>query len=158
MTLDEFVDFAGDDLLDVAVAGEGLAHERGIDIELDRRYAPGQHIALESRRDVQHEGVVAPVHAGVDLCQRDHDRCLETWRIKAGDDARGQGRTVLVDDGDGRIVQALRHGGGRHVDREGEGIGDQHQHDRITRQTPQLLHAQAEYILGPDHEITPPVF
>jgi len=52
-TLDEFVDFTHHDLLDVAAAGERLAHARGVHIELDGGCASGQHVALEVGRDIE---------------------------------------------------------------------------------------------------------
>ena len=45
-----------DDLLDVAGADAGLHHRGGIDVDLDRGVASGQHVALEVGRDVQDEG------------------------------------------------------------------------------------------------------
>jgi hypothetical protein len=59
VALDELVDLAHHHLLDVAAAGEGLGHARGVNVELDRRRLAGQHVALEIRRNIQHEGVVA---------------------------------------------------------------------------------------------------
>ena len=43
---DELVDLAQHHLLDVATAGERLAHARGIDVELDHRRLAGQHVTL----------------------------------------------------------------------------------------------------------------
>ena len=54
-------------LCDIAGAAPGLAHRRGIHVELDRRCAAGHHVGLEARRNVDHEGVAAGVHGGVDL-------------------------------------------------------------------------------------------
>ena len=55
-----------DDALDVAGAGAGDRHRGRIDIELQDGIAPGQHVFLEARWDVEHEGVAAGIHGGVD--------------------------------------------------------------------------------------------
>jgi hypothetical protein len=70
IALDELVDFAHHDLLDVAAAGKGLAHARGIHIELDGRRAPRQHVALEVRRNIERKGIKPRIHADIDLGQR----------------------------------------------------------------------------------------
>jgi hypothetical protein len=46
-----------DDALDVAGAGLRLALAGGVDVQLQRRAAAGEHVALEIGRDVEHEGV-----------------------------------------------------------------------------------------------------
>lgn len=74
-------------LLDVAAAAEGLAHARGVHVQLHGGRAAGQHIALEVGRNVEHEGVIAGVHAGVHLAARDHGRLGEQRRVEGADDA-----------------------------------------------------------------------
>ena len=44
--------------LDVAAAGKGLRHARGVHIKLDGRRPAGQHVALKIRWNVQRKGVV----------------------------------------------------------------------------------------------------
>jgi hypothetical protein len=88
----ELVDLVGDDLLDVAIAGEGLAHARGVHIELHRRALAGQHVALEVGRDVQHEGVVAPVQPGSMSGSAISCGVRELRRVEGRDDARRQRR------------------------------------------------------------------
>ncbi len=74
VTLDELIDFAGEDLLYIATAGEGLAHAGGVDIELHGRRSPRQHVALEVGRNDQSEGVQPRVHARVHVPIVDHGR------------------------------------------------------------------------------------
>mmetsp|Transcript_91075 Transcript_91075/g.253589 ORF Transcript_91075/g.253589 Transcript_91075/m.253589 type:complete len:276 (+) Transcript_91075:783-1610(+) len=139
----ETVDLGRDDLLHIAAAGEGLAHPRRVDIELQPRLAPGQHVALEAGRDDEHEGVVAAVHAGVDLAGRDQFGAAKPRRVEALGQSRRQRRGVFVHDGNGRMPQALGHGGGGGVDGEAEGVDDQHQHHRVAPEAPQLFDAEA---------------
>ena len=139
VTLDELIDFAGEDLLDIATAGEGLAHAGGVDIELHGRRSPRQHVALEVGRNDQSEGVQPRVHARVHVPIVDHGRWRELRGVEGRGNPLGQRRIILVDDGDGRVVQRLRHGRGLGVDRRGEHIDDEHKHHRIAPKTPQLL-------------------
>ena len=88
MALHEGRYLAIDDVLHIAVADESLRHAGGVDVELDRRLAPGQHVALEIGRDVEDEGVEAHIHAGVDGVLIDDRRHLEMGRIEGVDDAR----------------------------------------------------------------------
>ena len=57
-----------DDLLGVAGAEAGLHHGRGVDVDLQRRAAAGQHVALEVGRDVDDEGVTCPC-SSADRCR-----------------------------------------------------------------------------------------
>ncbi len=76
------------------------------------RPSAGQHIALEAGRNVQHEGVSCRVHAGVHLL-RVTAVCGEQRRVE-GPTMRGDsGEWVLIDDGDGPVVQRLGHGARR---------------------------------------------
>ncbi|CAK9134794.1 unnamed protein product, partial [Ilex paraguariensis] len=138
----ELADLGRDDLLHIAVAREGLAHARGVHVQLQLGRAARQHVALEVGRDVEHEGVGARVHARVHLRAVDHGRRRELRRIEGARDALRQRRAVLVHDGDGRVVQALGHGRGRRVDGDREHIGDEHQQHGVAPQAPQLLDAQ----------------
>ena len=110
--------------------------------------ASGQHVALEIRGDIEREGVEPGIHPGIHLGRRDQCRRQEVGRIEGVDDARGERRPVLVDDGDGRLVQGLRHRRGGGVDREREGVDDQHQHHRIAQQAAQFLDAEMEDVGG----------
>ncbi|MCY1235322.1 hypothetical protein D9M72_479340 [compost metagenome] len=139
VSVKEARDLAGDDLLDVAVAGKGLAHARRIDIELDGRRATGQQIRLEIRRDIERERIQPLVHAAVHFRRRDHLRRHEIGRIESRRDPRRNRRAVLVDDGDCRTVQRFRHCGRARIDREREGIDDQDQQDRIAPEPPEFL-------------------
>ncbi|MNS51124.1 hypothetical protein D3C72_837880 [compost metagenome] len=53
---------AFEDAADIAGPHERLTHGRGVDIDLQFRRAPGQQVALEIHRHVDHEGVLAAVH------------------------------------------------------------------------------------------------
>jgi O-acetyl-ADP-ribose deacetylase (regulator of RNase III) len=108
----ELADLGLDDRLDVAAAGERLGHAGGVDVELDRRRAARQHVALEVRRDVEGEGVEPGIHARVHLGMVDAAWRGEVGRLEGAGDAFGQGRAVLVDDGDRRPVHGLRQGVG----------------------------------------------
>ncbi|MNJ65573.1 hypothetical protein D3C77_615910 [compost metagenome] len=90
MALQELGNLAGGDALDVASAGECLAHLGGVHIQLRRRLASGQQVALEVRRDVQGEGVVAGIHAAVHLVEVDQLRRQEERRLEGVDDAHRQ--------------------------------------------------------------------
>ena len=79
--IQELADLGLDDRLDVggAVAGEG--HGGGVDVELDRGVAPGQHVGLKVWRNVDDEAVEPRVHHPVDLVQADRaggSRAAET--------------------------------------------------------------------------------
>src|SRR5690606_35682238 len=87
VALQEFGDFAGGNALDVAGAGEGLADLGGVDVELRGWLTPGQQVALEVRRDVQREGVVASIHTAVHLVEVDQFRRQEIGRLEGVDDA-----------------------------------------------------------------------
>ena len=141
--LDEFGDLARDHLLDVGTAGKGLAHARGVHVELDRRRFASQHIALEIRRNIKGEGIFSGIQARVDLGQADHRRRVETRRIEGGGNPRGEGRAILVHNRDRRLVQGFRHRRGGDVDRDGEGVGDEGEQHGVAGQTPQFLDPEA---------------
>ena len=67
----------------------------------------------------------------------------ELGGMERHDNARRQRRAVFIDHRDGYFAQPLRHGGGGDIDLEAEAIGNQHQHDRVAQQAPQLLDAKA---------------
>ena len=87
ITLREGAHLVAHDGLDIAAAGESLAHARGIDVELDRWPPPRQQVALEVGRDVEGEGVEAGIHAGVHLGLVDHLGENKVRRVKGADDA-----------------------------------------------------------------------
>ena len=78
----ERADFLGADHLDIARTGEGHAHLRGINVELDRRAMPGKYIALEIRWDIEGEGVLPGVHAVIHFAQFDTLRRAEKRRLE----------------------------------------------------------------------------
>jgi hypothetical protein len=84
-----------------------LCHRRGVDVELDRRSASGEHIAGEIRRYVDDERISAGIHERHDVPFGNRLRRLEIgWQEGTGDPPR-QFRVVLVDDPDGRVVHFL---------------------------------------------------
>ena len=74
VTRHKAVHLAADDILDIAVAGKGLAHPRGIDVNLYIRLPTGQHITLKIRWNVHGEGVAPGVQSGIHLISGDHLR------------------------------------------------------------------------------------
>ncbi len=80
---DKTVYFAGDNILDVTVAGKGLTHARGVDVDLDFRLPIGQYIALEVRRDVDGERVAPGIQPGVHLISGDQLRLKKPGTVKA---------------------------------------------------------------------------
>ena len=140
--LGEGADLLGDDALDVAGAGLGLALAGGVHVELDRRLAAGQHVALEVGRDVEHEGVAPGVHVAVHLGEVELGRRDELGRLQRGDDARRELGAVLVHHRHRGPVQALGLGVGVRVDRHREHEDDQEQHCHVAQQAVELLEAQ----------------
>jgi len=120
-----------DDGLDVAGADEGLAHLGGVDVELDQGRPAGVEVALVVGRDVDDEGVAAPVHARVHGVQADPLRRLEARRLQGVDEALGEGRLILVHHRHRGVVQLHRHGAAGGVDGAGEGPDDEHQQQGV---------------------------
>ena len=147
ISLDESVHLAGQDGLDIAAAGECLAHPGGIDVELHRWAASGKHIALEIRRNGEGECVETPVHPCIHLRLRNDHRRKEMWWVEGVDDAHGKRRAILVDDGDGCLVQRFGHRRRRRVDRESEGVDDQNDHHRVTQQAAQFLDTEVQDLM-----------
>ncbi len=59
---EEVRDLGSDDLLRIAGSESGLDHGGRVDIDLEARLAAGKHVALEIRRNVDHERVLPGVH------------------------------------------------------------------------------------------------
>ena len=70
----EVGDLGRDDLLRIAGAEARLHHRRRIDIDLHRGLAAAEHIALEIRRDIEHERVLPGVHQRNDVALGDRPR------------------------------------------------------------------------------------
>ena len=115
VTQDKIVDLAQGDLLDIFAAHESLRHAGGVNIQLNGRRTAGQHVALKVRRNIQHEGVIAGIHARIHFGGRDVRGRIEAREIEGGCDARRHWRSVFVHDGDGHFIQTVRHGRGRDV-------------------------------------------
>src|SRR5690625_1517027 len=157
IALHELLDLGGDDAADVAGAGEGLAHARCVDVELECRSASGEQVSLELDGNVEREGVEARVHACIHLGVGNVDGLQEEGWIEGVDEAPRQLRTILVDNGDGCLVQGFWHRGRRGIDREGEGVDDQNQHDRVAQQAAQFLHAQVQDVCQAAQCLSAPV-
>ncbi|HTN67592.1 MAG TPA: hypothetical protein VL051_15570 [Burkholderiaceae bacterium] len=69
ITVQEGLDFAADDRLDIGGVGEGLVHLRGVDVRLHARLAACQQVALEAGRDVEREGE-RPTSMPASICCR----------------------------------------------------------------------------------------
>ena len=136
------VQFALENPADVAGAHEGLTHGRGIDIDLQRRLAPGQQIGLEVGRHIDHEGVAPAVQCRVHVCIADQCRRLELGLLQGFGQSAGQAAVVFVDKGHAGIVHADHRAGRRHVDGHAEGIQEKQQQYAVVPQAGQLLQAQ----------------
>lgn len=146
MVLDEGRDLAVGDDMDITVAEEGLRHTRGVNVDLDRRLAPGQHVALEIGRDVENKGVEAYIHAGVGGGGVNDGRHQETGWIKGVDDVLRQLRAVFVNDGDGRHMQRFGEARGDHIDLAAEREADDDQHHGVAAEAAQLLDPEMENV------------
>jgi len=144
-------DLAEKDVLDVARAEPRLHECRGVDVELQCRLARFAHVRLETGRDLDDEHEPVLVHRRVDLARLDLLRLLEVWRIERGREAARQRRAVLVDYGDGRVVDGLAHADRLLVDGEGEGPDDDRHQEQIAEDGAQLLDPEPEYVLQPAH-------
>jgi DDE superfamily endonuclease len=106
-TGEEIRNLVGSDLLGIAGSEPCLHHRRRVDVDLDRRVPSTQDVALEIRRDVDHESVPTLVHLRDDVPLGNELRRLEQRRQeRMRDPAREFG--VIVDDGDRRVMELLR--------------------------------------------------
>ena len=119
------------DPLDEAGADAGLCHRGGIDVELQHRRAAGEHVGLEARRDVEHEGLPAAVHEVIDLATVDHRRRAELRGEQRSADAARELRAVVVDDSDVGVLDLRLDALGLGVDHHGERIDDEHEQHAI---------------------------
>jgi hypothetical protein len=76
--------------------------------QLQAGAAAAQGIALEIRRNVDHEGQFAGIHQVVHIAFADLDRPLEPRRQECVGDAAGQLGTMLIDNADGGVVDLSR--------------------------------------------------
>ncbi len=84
ITPDKLVHFTHDDLLYIGIAGKGLTHAGGVDIELQRGRASRQHIPLEAGWDDQGESVQTLVQARVQIGITYHGRRSELRGVERG--------------------------------------------------------------------------
>ena len=131
-----FADGVVDDLLDVGVAGKGLRHARGVDIELQLRLSTGKHIPFEIRRDIEHEGGCSAIQPGVHLGGGNDFRLDKIGGIEGIDNALRQRRAILIDNRDRRAVKRFRHRRGLYVDGQRKGVDDQDDHQRVAAKPP----------------------
>ena len=75
-----------DHFLDIAAAGECLGDLVGVNVELHRRLAPGDQVALVVRGNVDDESVFALVEALVFPIDRKDRRATKQRRIERVDD------------------------------------------------------------------------
>src|SRR5690606_36257897 len=135
-----------DNGLYISVASEGLCYAGGIHIELKFRLPPRQQVALKMGGNSQGKGVEASIHAGIHLVLADQHRRREIGWVEGIDNTHRQGRAILVDNGDGRLVEGFGHGGGGGVNRQRKGVDDKHQHHRVATQAAQFLDPQVQNI------------
>ena len=88
---------------------------------------PALEVALEVRRDVEHESESPAVHRRDDVAFGDRLRRLEVGCQKGARDAPRQFRTVFVDDRHRRVVHLLRTALRLRHDRQRERVDDQAQ-------------------------------
>ena len=143
-TSEERSDAIGKDGLDVTRANGRLRHGRCVDVHLHRGSAPRAKIVLEVEWNHDDEHEPALVHGVFDLVGADLHGSRETRRIEDVEELPGQGRVVLVDEGD-RCVGDLRSGArGLDIDEDGERKDEGTDRDRVTQQAAELLEPQPE--------------
>ena len=142
MPADEGGDFTRDDVLDIAASGIGLADLGSVHVELERRAAQGQHIMLETGRNVEREGVARGIQPLIHLRAGNDFRTGKVGRIKGIHNTRGKLGAILIHNGDGRVVQRFRHGGRGGVNRQRKDVDHHDQEHRIPHQAVEFLVAQ----------------
>ncbi|MNZ73717.1 hypothetical protein D3C78_921410 [compost metagenome] len=100
--------------------------------------------ALEIRRDVERESIEARIHALVHFRDGNLLRRREIRWIKRRADATGKRRLILIDNGDGGIVERFRQRAGAGIDLQRESIDDEEQQHAVTRKAAQFLDAELE--------------
>ena len=148
---EEIRNLGADDLLCIAGAEAGLHHCRRIDIDLELRVPTCQNVALEVRRDIHHEGEFSAVHHRNDVPFGYQFRRLPQRRKESMGNAARKLRLVLIDDGDGGIVQLLRTTSGLQCHGQRKCINNQSQEHEIAQETAQFLDAQPIDICGFSH-------
>ncbi|VTR66315.1 hypothetical protein DESC_480025 [Desulfosarcina cetonica] len=142
--LEEIGDFGVDDAADVTRADKGLGHARCIDVHQEVGSLAGQQVVFEPGRDIQDEGVVPRIHAGIHRRPWDTDRGLEVGRVEGVDDPFRELGAILVQNGDGRLVQLQRGGRGNGVNAPGKGPDDEEEKHLVVPEAAQLLDAEEE--------------
>ncbi len=139
---EEIPDLVGNDLLRIAGTKPRLHHRGRIDVDLKLGLASRQHIALEIRRNIDHEGEFSGVHRGNDVSLGDQLRRLVQRRKEGMGDAAGKLGVILIDDRNRGIVQFLRIAPRLQGDGQRKRIGHQGQKDEIMQEAAQLLDAE----------------
>ncbi|MOA32296.1 hypothetical protein D3C78_1535020 [compost metagenome] len=127
---------------DVAGAHERLAHGRGVDVELQRRFASCEQVGLEVGGHVNDKGVAATVHDLVQFGIGQGHRVLELRRLQDLGQLAREMALVFVHHCDAGVVDADHRAGGRHVDRHREGVAQKQQQDGVVAQAGQFLEPQ----------------
>src|SRR5699024_5480789 len=83
---DKAVHFTVDNILDITVASECLAHARGIDVHLNIRLTSCEDITLKIRRNIYREGIAPGVQPGIHLIGGDHLRGQKPRAVEAVND------------------------------------------------------------------------
>ena len=154
---EEIRDLGADDLLRIAGAKARLHHRRRIDIDLKLGLASSQNVALEVRRDIDHEGEFSGVHRRNDVPFGDQLRRLEQRRKERMGDPARKLRVVLIDDGDRGIVKLLRIASRLQGHGQRKCINHQSQEHEIAQETAQFLDAQPIDVCGFSHRAAPNV-
>ena len=113
-------DLARRDAPDKARADACRLHRGGIDIHLQRRLAPAQHVLLKLRRHVHDEGELAAVHRRIDAVDGESLGLLEGRRQKRVADALRELRLVFIDKGERSVAELGTRSAGRPIDSKGK--------------------------------------
>jgi len=140
-----------DDAPDVSGADAGLLHRGCVDVHLDGGVASGAQIAFEARREGNDEHVLPPVHRVLHGVRGDLPGILEARRIEGVEQFLGERRLVLVHERDRGVVDLARGPGGLDLDREGECIDDEDDHDSIAHQAAEFLEPEPEDVQQRGH-------